>query len=134
MCKERGGYYDGGNYRVAGQGSPKPRRRRTSLATRLCRLFRSRTYYAMFYCAEALLFSRELSFGKHSAVISAFGKHFVKTGVFNPKFHRYLLDAFDVRNLGDYGTMHVVSKEKAAELLTWGREFLLEVKLVLKDS
>jgi uncharacterized protein (UPF0332 family) len=33
----------------------------------------------MFYCAEALLFSIGLSFSKHSAVISFFGKEFVKT-------------------------------------------------------
>ena len=42
----------------------------------------SRAYYAMFYAVEALLLSRDLSFSKHSAVISAFGKDYIKTGVF----------------------------------------------------
>lgn len=32
-----------------------------------------RSYYAMFYATEALLLSRDLSFSKHSAVITAFG-------------------------------------------------------------
>lgn len=47
---------------------------------------------------------------------------------FPDKFHRYLLDAFDVRNPGNYGTIHIVSKEKAAELLSWAREFLTAVE------
>ena len=34
----------------------------------------SRSYYAMFYIAEALLFSKGLAFSSHSAVIAAFGR------------------------------------------------------------
>ena len=34
----------------------------------------SRAYYAMFYIAEAFLEGEGLSFSKHSAVISAFGR------------------------------------------------------------
>lgn len=45
----------------------------------------SRAYYAMFYLVEALLSSLGLSFSKHSAVISAFGQHFVKTGEFRDR-------------------------------------------------
>jgi len=51
----------------------------------------SRAYYAMFYAVESLLLSRERSFSKHSAIISAFGKEFVKTGIFDSRFHRYIL-------------------------------------------
>lgn len=38
----------------------------------------SRAYYAMFYAAEALLLDQDLSFPKHSTVISAFGQRFVR--------------------------------------------------------
>ena len=41
----------------------------------------SRTYYAMFYVAEAFLLTQELSFTKHTAVISKFGERFAKTGL-----------------------------------------------------
>nr|MDO8075764.1 HEPN domain-containing protein [Candidatus Freyarchaeota archaeon] len=44
----------------------------------------SRAYYAMFYCAEALLFVKDMSFSKHAAVISDFGREYVKQ-VFFPK-------------------------------------------------
>ena len=40
-----------------------------------------RSYYSMFYVAEALLLTKNLSFSKHSAVIGAFGKEFVKTEI-----------------------------------------------------
>jgi len=43
----------------------------------------SRSYYAMFYVTEALLLTRELKFSSHRSVISLFGEHFVKTGIFN---------------------------------------------------
>ena len=58
----------------------------------------SRSYYAMFYAMEALLLSIDLAYSKHSAVIAAFGKEFVKSGKFDPKFHAYVLEAFDLRN------------------------------------
>ena len=62
-----------------------------------------RVYYAMFYIAEALLYDQDLEFSKHSAVHAAYGKHFAKTGVLEPKFHRWLLDAFNTRIQTDYG-------------------------------
>ncbi|CAG0952800.1 hypothetical protein ARNL5_00247 [Anaerolineae bacterium] len=83
-----------------------------------------RAYYAMFYAVEALLLNRDMSFSKHSAVIAAFGKEFVKTGTFDNRFHRYLLNAFDLRNAGDYGAIHSVSEEKARQTIEEARELL----------
>ena len=62
----------------------------------------SRAYYAMFYIAEALLIEQGLSYSSHSAVIGAFGKLFAKTNKIDARFHRYLLDAQEARNVGDY--------------------------------
>jgi uncharacterized protein (UPF0332 family) len=94
----------------------------------------SRAYYAMFYSLEALLLDKNLSFSKHSGVISAFGKEFVKTGLLDQKFHQYVLEAFDLRNVGDYGAMHAVHKEKAVELMTNARELIGTIqKYILKS-
>ncbi len=60
----------------------------------------SRAYYAMFYMTQALLEGEGLVFSKHSAVISAFAKHFVKSGRVPSEFHRYLLDAQEARHEG----------------------------------
>ena len=55
-----------------------------------------RAYYAMFYAAEALLFERGLQSRKHGAVHGAFGEHLVRPGTLDARFHRWLLDAFEV--------------------------------------
>ncbi|MEW6070147.1 MAG: HEPN domain-containing protein [Candidatus Thermoplasmatota archaeon] len=70
----------------------------------------SRAYYAMFYTPEAILLTKNLSFSKHSAVISAFGREFIKTKILPQKLREYLVSAFDTRQLGDYGAPGSVSK------------------------
>lgn len=62
----------------------------------------SRAYYAMFYVATAFLEGEGLSYARHSAVISAFGKQFAKTGRIPVKYHRYLIDAERNRLSADY--------------------------------
>jgi uncharacterized protein (UPF0332 family) len=88
----------------------------------------SRAYYAMFYAVEALLLSKGLSFSKHSGVIAEFGKKFIKTGIFDSRHHRSLIDAFNTRNAGDYGAADSVSDERANQTITDAADLLAEVK------
>ncbi len=83
----------------------------------------SRAYYAMFYLAEALLFSKGLTFSSHSAVIAAFGREFAKTNLIAPRHHRSLRDGFETRQIGDYSFETNVSREKAAYILKGAMEF-----------
>ena len=62
----------------------------------------SRIYYAMFYGAQALLKSENIDMVKHSAVESALGYHFAKTGRIDPKYHRMLINARKIREIVDY--------------------------------
>lgn len=94
----------------------------------------SRAYYAMFYAAQALLLRRGLSFSSHAAVIGAFGKEFAKPGILDPKFHRYLIDAQDMRNLGDYGIGTGVAADDTQEVLNWAHEFLAAVETILLNT
>jgi uncharacterized protein (UPF0332 family) len=87
-----------------------------------------RTYYAMFYAAEALLTERGMIFRKHGGVHGAFGEEYVKTGLFDAKFHRWLLDAFDRRIQADYGIDAAISREDAARVIEQAREFLRAVE------
>jgi uncharacterized protein (UPF0332 family) len=84
----------------------------------------SRGYYAMLYIAEALLLSRSKAFSSHSAVIAAYGKEFARTKAIDPKFHRYLIAAQDVRQIGDYGITDDVSLSQAGEVIARAEEFL----------
>lgn len=80
-----------------------------------------RAYYAMFYVAEALLNEKGLRFRKHGGVHGAFGEHFVKTGEFDRKYHRWLLDAFDKRITGDYGVEAVITHEEVTRMIEEAR-------------
>lgn len=62
----------------------------------------SRLYYAMFYCAEALLITKGMTFSSHRGVISAFGQYLVKPGELPVEMHRWRQEAFDKRQTGDY--------------------------------
>ena len=84
----------------------------------------SRAYYAMFYIAEAFLVGENLSFSKHSAVISKFGELFARTGKIDPKFHRYLIDAEQIRLKGDYDRSERLTAEDAKLLIERAEEFL----------
>jgi len=83
----------------------------------------SRSYYAMFYLAEAMLLKKGLSFSKHSAVIAAFGKHFAKTNLIDKKFHKYLIDAFAKRQIGDYEYIELITEDEAKKLHKKAEEF-----------
>jgi uncharacterized protein (UPF0332 family) len=85
----------------------------------------SRAYYSMFYVAQALLLSKDMSFSSHSAVIAAYGKEFAKTKLLNPEFHRLLLEAQDKRNIGDYGMIGGIDDTEAQEILALQRRFTL---------
>jgi uncharacterized protein (UPF0332 family) len=91
----------------------------------------ARAYYAMFYATEGLLLEHGLSFSSHAAVIGAFGREFAKPALLAPRLHRYLLDAQDYRNLGDYGIGPKVTPIQAQEVLQWTAEFLTAIETFL---
>jgi uncharacterized protein (UPF0332 family) len=62
----------------------------------------NRLYYAAFYAARALLALRDLQASKHSAAITLFQQHFVKTGIVDETVARALPRAFERRLAGDY--------------------------------
>ena len=84
----------------------------------------SRAYYAMFAAAEAVLLTKELSFSKHSAVISAFGREFAKTGLVPVRLHRALIVAQEDRQAADYGGGKQVTPEEAEQHILNAEDFV----------
>ena len=91
----------------------------------------SRAYYAMFYAAEALLLSVDLTFSKHQGVIAAFGLHFAKTRELPPELHGYLNDAFRLRQVADYARGISVSHEDAELAVQRAEEFIAAIEAYL---
>ena len=94
----------------------------------------SRAYYAMFYATEALLLAKELSFSSHKAVLSAFGEHFVKTGIFSKDLSKALTRAFEKRQISDYEFTFVISEKEAKELLEEAENFMASISGYLKKE
>ncbi len=94
----------------------------------------ARTYYAMFYVAEALLNEKGLRFKKHGGVHGAFGEHFVKTGTLDSKYHRWLLAAFEKRITADYDIEEAIESDDATEMIGQAQEFLAAARQHLKTE
>ncbi|MBU3967657.1 MAG: HEPN domain-containing protein [Euryarchaeota archaeon] len=56
--------------------------------------------------------------------IAAFGKDFIKTKIFPQKMRDSLVSAFELRQMGDYGSPGSISKEKALTLIEQAKEFI----------
>ena len=94
----------------------------------------SRAYYTMFYMAEALLHGMGKSFSKHSAVNAAFGQHFAKTGLLDPRFHRYLIEGENIRTKADYDAELTVTDEEARREIAHAEEFLAAAERYLREA
>ncbi len=94
----------------------------------------SRAYYAMFYSAESLLLTKNLSFSSHRGVISAFGEHFIKTDIFSKDMGRELNRAFEKRQLGDYNYSFVISQDEAKEILEKSKDFVEKIIHYLTEN
>ncbi|MDI6769502.1 MAG: HEPN domain-containing protein [Anaerolineales bacterium] len=93
----------------------------------------SRAYYAIFYIAEALLNEKGLHFSKHGGVHGAFGEHYVKSGIFAAKYHKWLLKAFSRRIAGDYDPSIRFKSDEAREMIQQAGEFLQAAKKYLGE-
>ena len=94
----------------------------------------NRAYFAVFYAASALLFSKGMSFGKHSAIISAFRQHFIKTGEFDVKWSGIYQRIMSHRQSGDYDINVRVEKEQAVDDLKGAQAFVEEVERWLQKQ
>ena len=84
----------------------------------------SKSYYAIFAAANALLASEGLQSKKHSGVISLFGKHFVKTGLIDKEFSKILVKARDARELSDYTDFFEAEEKETKDQINKAERFI----------
>lgn len=104
---------------------------KTLLDKKLIRPSVNCAYYAMFYAVLALLALGKKETSKHSGAIALFDREFVKQGVFNKDYSRWLHDAFDLRQRSDYAAEYQASEQEAEKTLKNAESFVDEVKSVL---
>lgn len=92
----------------------------------------NRAYYAVFYIAEALLNEKDLRYSKHGTVHGAFAQHYIKTKIFDEKYHKLLTGAFRRRMLGDYDEVARFKSDEVKETITEAWDFLQAAKSYLE--
>ncbi len=84
----------------------------------------SRAYYAMFHAATAALLHQGIRRRSHKGIVAGFGQTFAKSGAVDARLHRYLRDAFDLRQESDYQPIVRVTDSQSQKVLGWAREFV----------
>jgi uncharacterized protein (UPF0332 family) len=92
----------------------------------------SRAYYAVFYASSALLLSTGIDPSKHSGVIAAIHREFVKTGKLEKEQGKNLNWLFELRSVGDYGVIVHVSAGEAGRAVKVAEDYMLAVKQLLR--
>lgn len=89
-----------------------------------------RSYYAIFTSLRAVLSKDGVDFSKHAGVIAYFQREYIKTGIFDKKYSKYVQSAFQIRNSCDYDDFFIASRQDAEEQYQKAEELYEEVKSV----
>ncbi len=84
----------------------------------------SKSYYAIFSAAQAILASKGLHSKKPSGVIALFNLHFVKTGLIDKQFNTILGRAREAREFSDYGDFYDTTEQECRGQLQNAEQFI----------
>lgn len=93
----------------------------------------NRSYYTMFHCIQALLFTIEFAAKSHSGAHNAFHKEFILPKLFSKDLGLALKRTFEKRQFGDYDYDEVLL-EDAEESVNDAELFLNATILYLKKN
>jgi len=93
----------------------------------------NRIYYALFYQVSALLLAKGLSFSKHSGVLAAFNREFVKTGKIDKELGKFYNRMFEHRRTGDYGELVEFEEKDVREWLETAEKFVDVIEKLLEE-
>ncbi len=91
----------------------------------------NRLYYACFYAATALLFSKDIFTKTHTGVKQMLGLHFISTGQPSITFGQFYSNIFRSRQGYDYDDFADADMEMVKELIIIAKEFVDESRKIL---
>ena len=91
----------------------------------------SRLYYACFYAANALLFSKDIFVKTHSGVKQMPGLHFITTGLLSLELGEFYGNLFISRQGSDYDDLADIAPELAKEYSKLADEFVSASQKIL---
>jgi uncharacterized protein (UPF0332 family) len=93
----------------------------------------NRSYYCIFNAMRAVLALDRFDSKKHSGVISAFRKDYIKTGIFPTSFSDIIKKSFAIRGDSDYKEFYLVSKADIAAQIENAGIFLEAVEKYIAE-
>ena len=93
----------------------------------------NRLYYSVFYAVNALLVRNEVFVQTHSGMRNQFSKLFIKTGKFDKKYGKLLVQLYDWRQKGDYENLFDFTKETVNILFDPVKEMIVTIELEIKN-
>ena len=82
----------------------------------------------MFYAIHVLIVQNQAKVSKHSGVISYFDREYVKTGIIDKKFSKWLHRLFDLRQGADYGDVFEPTEEQCRQALDEAAGFVRQIR------
>jgi len=84
----------------------------------------SRSYYAMYYAAKALLLSKGVATRTHRGLLAMIGDYYVKTGLFDYQTFNTLAHTETLRESADYGSGEEITEVISKNVLIDSRHFI----------
>lgn len=92
----------------------------------------SRSYYAILDAATACLIKKDVIPKSHSGAIQMFSLHYIKTGLADQKYQRYLAKIERWRLEADYKHKRTFTDEEAKEAYEEAKEFVSQANKLLQ--
>ncbi len=91
----------------------------------------NRLYYACFYAATALLFSKDIFTKTHTGVKQMLGLHFISSGPLSISFGQFYSNIFRSRQGYDYDDFAEADMELVKEFAAFAKAFVNESRIIL---
>jgi len=94
----------------------------------------SRSYYAIFHSAAAVLMSQHMEIIKPSAVVPFFDREVVKKGLIETSFQRMFANAYECFQMSEYDIYSDVDQHGANSMLDMSQAFYERMETYLRDK
>jgi uncharacterized protein (UPF0332 family) len=91
----------------------------------------NRIYYSVFYIVSALALKKGFKTSKHSQLLSWFNKEFVKKELIDKNLGKFYLDAYEMRQEGDYDDLVSFEIKYIEDKLVLAKEFIKRIKEII---
>lgn len=88
----------------------------------------NRAYYSIFHSLRSVMALDQYDSKKHSGIISAFRKKYIKNDIFSKDISAMIDEAFEIRNASDYNDMFIADKNETRKQIENAEYVFKEVK------